>query len=64
MEVATYVLQDDNLYMRLVCDTIAETAERLVVEADLKLVCGFRGVRGHRMWRRLRVSRVVLWWAG
>ncbi|GLI58793.1 hypothetical protein VaNZ11_000551 [Volvox africanus] len=54
MEVATYVLQDDNMYMRLVCSTIAETAERVVVESDLKLVCGFRGTRGHRLWRRLR----------
>ncbi|KXZ52892.1 hypothetical protein GPECTOR_8g272 [Gonium pectorale] len=54
MEVATYVLQDDNLYMRLVCETIAETPERLVVEGDLKLVCGFRGTKGHRVWRRLR----------
>ncbi|GIL47215.1 hypothetical protein Vafri_4090 [Volvox africanus] len=54
MEVATYVLQDDNMYMRLVCSTIAETTERVVVESDLKLVCGFRGTRGHRLWRRLR----------
>ncbi|GFR43703.1 hypothetical protein Agub_g4813 [Astrephomene gubernaculifera] len=54
MEVATYVLQDDNLHMRLVCSTIAETPERLVVESDLKLVCGFRAARGHRLWRRLR----------
>ncbi|KAG2439156.1 hypothetical protein HXX76_004523 [Chlamydomonas incerta] len=54
MEVATYVLQDDNLYMRLICSTIAETEERFVVEADLKVVCGFRGKRGHRLWRRMR----------
>ena len=56
MEVATYVLQDDNLYMRLICSTIAETEERFVVESDLKVVCGFRGKRGHRLWRRMRVS--------
>jgi hypothetical protein len=41
--------------MRQVSDTLAGTAERVAVEAELKVVLGFRMVKGHRAWRRLRV---------
>eukprot|EP00201_Polytomella_parva_P018700 CAMPEP_0175063628 /NCGR_PEP_ID=MMETSP0052_2-20121109/14869_1 /TAXON_ID=51329 ORGANISM="Polytomella parva, Strain SAG 63-3" /NCGR_SAMPLE_ID=MMETSP0052_2 /ASSEMBLY_ACC=CAM_ASM_000194 /LENGTH=346 /DNA_ID=CAMNT_0016329861 /DNA_START=22 /DNA_END=1059 /DNA_ORIENTATION=- len=52
--ISTYMLHDDSLHMKLICDVIAETEERMVVESELKIVCGFRGKRGHRNWRRLR----------
>lgn len=34
---ATFVVHDDNLYVRFVSATIATTSERVVVEADLKV---------------------------
>jgi hypothetical protein len=39
-----------------VSDTLAGTAERVAVEAELKVVLGFRMTKGHRAWRRLRVG--------
>lgn len=60
VDLATYVLHDDSRYLRLICDTIAATAERVVVEAHLKVVCGFRGKRGHRTWRKLKVRAVCV----
>ncbi|KAG1666818.1 hypothetical protein FOA52_011659 [Chlamydomonas sp. UWO 241] len=52
--LAAYRVHDDNHKLQEICDTIAGTAERVVSEAELKQVLGFRLVPGHRLWRKLK----------
>ena len=59
-DMATYQVHDDSLWMRKICSTIGATVERVVVESELKQVLGFRFAKGHRLWRRLRVSEHTL----
>lgn len=47
---------EDDLLIRDVTSTLAAAPGKLALEADLKVVCGYRGKKGHRAWRRIRVS--------
>lgn len=53
-DVATYCVQDDAQWLRLICERVGATAEKVVMEAELKKVLGFSRAKGHRQWRRLR----------
>ncbi|MEW5299551.1 MAG: hypothetical protein WDW36_002555 [Sanguina aurantia] len=54
-DVGCYSLQDDSNYLALICETIAATAERVVVEFELKQLLGFTMTKGHRAWRKFKV---------
>ncbi len=48
--------QDDAKAMRAISERIAATKDRVVVEAELKVVLGYSGsAKGHRSWRRIKV---------
>lgn len=51
--------QDDSRFMRLVAERIAKTEGKVVIESELKLVLGFTGKKGHRLWRRIKVCCCV-----
>ncbi|MEW5312804.1 MAG: hypothetical protein WDW38_004411 [Sanguina aurantia] len=55
-DVGCYSLQDDSNYLALICETIAATAERVVVEFELKQLLGFTMTKGHRAWRKFKAK--------
>uniref|UniRef100_A0A7S3VKM4 B-block binding subunit of TFIIIC domain-containing protein n=1 Tax=Dunaliella tertiolecta TaxID=3047 RepID=A0A7S3VKM4_DUNTE len=53
-DTATYTIQDESRFMRLVSERIASTVGKAVIESELKIVLGFTGKKGHRYWRRIK----------
>ncbi|KAL4440566.1 hypothetical protein ABPG75_003567 [Micractinium tetrahymenae] len=45
---------DDETHFRRICTQLAACSGQQANETELKVVLGFRGTRGHRLWRRLR----------
>lgn len=49
-------VHDDADDMKRVCTKIASRPGRVVIEAELKKVLGFRMAAGHRAWRKVKVG--------
>lgn len=60
LESGVYRMRDDAFYMRQICDKIGTTIDQTALEFDIKQSLGFRGSKGHRLWRRLKKKMVDL----
>ncbi|GAX74755.1 hypothetical protein CEUSTIGMA_g2202.t1 [Chlamydomonas eustigma] len=50
--LAAYSIQDESRKLQAICSKIAAAPQKVVVEAELKLVLGYRLKAGHREWRK------------
>eukprot|EP00210_Caulerpa_lentillifera_P001498 g1436.t1 len=60
IESGIYRMRDDASWMRQICEKIATTVDHTALEFDVKQTLGFRGTKGHRLWRRLKKKMVDL----